>query len=29
MQDQGQVKKLKKYAYEAEDTPFISKQKNI
>ena len=29
IQDQGQVKTIKKYAYEAEDTPFISKQKEI
>ena len=27
--DQGQVKTIKKYAYDAEDTPFISKQKEI
>ena len=29
VQDQGQVKTIKKYAYNAEDTPFISKQKEI
>ena len=29
IQDQGQVKKIKKYSYDAEDTPFISKQKEI
>ena len=29
VQDQGQVKTIKKYAYDAEDTPFISKQKEI
>ena len=30
IQDQGQVKTIKKYDYDAEDTPFISKQnKNI
>ena len=29
IQDQGQVKTIKKYAYDAEDTPFISKQKEI
>ena len=29
IQDQGQVKTIKKYAYNAEDTPFISKQKEI
>ena len=29
IQDQGQVKKIKKYAYDAEDTPLISKQKEI
>ena len=29
IQDQGQAKKIKKYAYDAEDTPFISKQKEI
>ena len=28
-QDQGQVKTIKKYAYYAEDTPLISKQKEI
>ena len=27
IQDQGQVKKNKKYDYDAEDTPLISKQK--
>ena len=27
IQDQGQVKTIKKYDYDAEDTPFISKQK--
>ena len=29
IQDQGQVKTFKKFAYDAEDTPFISKQKKI
>ena len=29
IQDQGQVKTIKKYAYDAEDTPFISRQKEI
>ena len=29
IQDQGQVKTIKKYAYDAEDTQFISKQKEI
>ena len=29
IQDQGQVKTIKKYDYEDEDTPFISKQKEI
>ena len=29
IQDQGQIKTIKKYAYDAEDTPFISKQKEI
>ena len=29
IQDQGQVKAIKKYAYDAEDTPFISKHKEI
>ena len=29
IQDQGQVKTVKKYDYDAEDTPFISKQKEI
>ena len=29
IEDQGQIKTIKKYAYEAEDTPFISKQKEI
>ena len=29
IQDQGQVKTIKKYAYDAEDTLFISKQKEI
>ena len=29
IQDQGQVKTVKKYAYDAEDTPFVSKQKEI
>ena len=29
IQDQGQVKTFKKYAYDAEDTPFISQQKEI
>ena len=29
IQDQGKVKTMKKYAYDAEDTPFISKQKEI
>ena len=27
IQDQGQVKTIKKYDYDAEDNPFISKQK--
>ena len=29
IQDQGQLKTIKRYAYDAEDTPFISKQKEI
>ena len=29
IQDQGQVKTIKEYAYDAEDTLFISKQKEI
>ena len=29
IQDQGQVQTIKKYDYDAEDTPFISKQKEI
>ena len=29
IQDQEQLKTIKKYAYDAEDTPFISKQKEI
>ena len=29
IEDQRQVKTIKKYAYDAEDTPFISKQKEI
>ena len=29
IQDQGKLKTIKKYAYDAEDTPFISKQKEI
>ena len=29
IQDQGQVTTIKKYAYDAEDTPFLSKQKQI
>ena len=29
IQDQGQVKTIKKYDYNADDTPFISKQKEI
>ena len=29
IQDQGQVKTVKKYSYDDEDTPFISKQKEI
>ena len=29
IQDQGQVKTINKYAYDAEDTPFISKQKEV
>ena len=29
IQDQGQVKAIKKYDYDVEDTPFISKQKEI
>ena len=28
-QDQGQVKSIKKYGYDDEDTPFISKRKEI
>ena len=27
IQDLGQLKTIKKYVYDAEDTPFISKQK--
>ena len=27
IQDQKQIKKIKKYDYDAEDTPFISRQK--
>ena len=27
--DQGQIKTIKKYAYDAEDTPLVSKQKEI
>ena len=29
IQDRGQLKTIKKYACDAEDTPFISKQKEI
>ena len=29
IQDQGQIKTIKKYDYDDEDTPFVSKQKNI
>ena len=29
IQDQGQLKTIKKYDYDSEDTPFISKQKEI
>ena len=29
IQDQGQIKTIKKYAYDAKDTPLISKQKEI
>ena len=29
IQDQGQIKTIKKYDYDDEDTPFISKQKEI
>ena len=29
IENQGQVKTIKKYAYDSEDTPFISKQKEI
>ena len=29
IQDKGQVKAIDKYAYDADDTPFISKQKEI
>ena len=29
IEDQGQVKAIKKYSYDSEDTPFISKQKEI
>ena len=29
IQDQGQVKTINKQAYDAEDTPFISKQKEM
>ena len=29
IQDQGQVTTIKKYAYDAEDTPFLSKQRQI
>ena len=29
IQDQGQVKKIKKYTYDAKDTPLISKQKEM
>ena len=29
IQDQGQVKTIKKYTYDDEDTPLISKQKEI
>ena len=29
IQDQGQLETIKKYAYDAEHTPFISKRKEI
>ena len=29
IQDQGQLKTIKKYDYDVENTPFISKQKEI
>ena len=29
IQDQGQLKTIKKYNYDAEDTPLMSKQKEI
>ena len=29
IQDQGQLKTMKKYGYDCEDTPFLSKQKEI
>ena len=29
IQDKGQVKIIKRYDYDAKDTPFISKRKNI
>ena len=29
IQDQVKVKTIKKYAYDSEDTPFISRQKDI
>ena len=29
IQDQGQVKTIKKYYYDSEDSPFISKPKEI
>ena len=29
IQDQGEIKTIKKYAYDAEDTPWISKHKEI
>ena len=29
IQDQGQVKKIKKYTYDAEDTPLIPNQKEV
>ena len=29
IEDQGQVTTIKKYSYDSEDTPFISKQKEI
>ena len=29
IQEQGQAKTIKKHSYDSEDTPFISKQKEI